>query len=73
MRVTVSLVDIVTDHAAVTVAVVVNKGFLLSVAEVAVLVVVSLVKVRVLVILRESFVFLDIFRFESYDVVLGSL
>ena len=70
---TLSLVDIMTDHAAIAVAVVVDKGFLLSVAEVAVLVVVSLVKVRVLVILRESFVFLDIFRFESYDVVLGSL
>lgn len=66
---TLSLVDIMTDHAAIAVAVVVDKGFLLSVAEVAVLVVVSLV----LVILRESFVFLHVFRFESYDVVLGSL
>ena len=70
---TVSLVDIVTDHTAVTVAVVVDKGFLLSVAEVAVLVVVSLVEVRVGVILGESFIFLDVFGFESDDVVLGSL
>ena len=73
MRMAVSLIDIVTDHAAVSVAVVVDKGLLLSVAEVAVLVVVSLVEIRVVVILGESFIFLDVFGFESDDVVLGSL
>ena len=73
MRVAVSLVYIVTYHATIAVAVVMDKGLLLSVAVVAVLVVVSLVVVGVGIILRKSFVFLDVFGFESDDVVLGCL
>ena len=73
MRVAVSLVYIVTYHATITVAVVMDKGLLLSVTVVAVLVVVSLVVVGVGIILRKSFVFLDVFGFESDDVVLGCL